>query len=347
LKTEKFAKRFTEFRMTFDSYKEIIEENDTVILYISFNTMHALTVTPTKVNKKGEENEHIYQCSYGGLIVKDLIGKRYGTRVQLSKGYAYVLYPTPELWTKTLPHRTQIIYATDISLVLLQLELKPGSIVIESGTGSGSLSHSFLRTIAPTGHLHTFDFHEQRVTLARKEFEKHKLGDLVTVKQRDVCQNGFDLENVADAVFLDLPHPWDAIPHAKRALKKAQGGRICSFSPCLEQVQKACAKLDEEGFIEISTMECLLREFQVRKITIPLYDHNKESSEYVPNTPAATIEDSNNKRKLEETSETNGDTKKPNLETSFVTGIPLTTMPGHTGYLTFATLKPDLSQLIN
>merc|ERR1719266_402267 len=133
----------------------------------------------------------------------------------------------------------------------------------------------------------------------------------------------------------------------KKAIKKAQGGRICSFSPCLEQVQKACAKLDEEGFIEISTMECLLREFQVRKITIPLYDHNKESSEYVPNTPAATIEDSNNKRKLEETSETNGDTKKPNLETSFVTGIPLTTMPGHTGYLTFATLKPDLSQSIN
>ena len=73
------------------------------------------------------------------------------------QGYAYVLYPTPELWTKTLPHRTQIIYATDISLVLLQLELKPGSIVIESGTGSGSLSHSFLRTIAPTGNAKYVD----------------------------------------------------------------------------------------------------------------------------------------------------------------------------------------------
>ena len=127
-----------------------------------------------------------------------------------------MLYPTPELWTKTLPHRTQIIYATDISLVLLQLELKPGSTVIESGTGSGSLSHSFLRTIAPTGHLYTFDFHQQRVDVARKEFEEHKLGQIVTVQQRDVCQNGFGLENVADAVFLDLPHPWDAIPHAKK-----------------------------------------------------------------------------------------------------------------------------------
>ena len=69
-------------------------------------------------------------------------------------------------------------------------------------------------------------------------------------------------------------------PFFTKALRKAQGGRLCSFSPCLEQVQKACAKLHEEGFVEISTMECLLREFQVRKITIPLYDHNKESSEY-------------------------------------------------------------------
>ena len=30
--------------MTFDSYKAVIEENDTVILYISFNTMYALQV---------------------------------------------------------------------------------------------------------------------------------------------------------------------------------------------------------------------------------------------------------------------------------------------------------------
>ena len=71
--------------MTFDAYKEFIEENDTVILYISFNTMHAITVNATRLNKKGEEYENIYQTSYGALKVMDLIGKRYGTRVQLSK----------------------------------------------------------------------------------------------------------------------------------------------------------------------------------------------------------------------------------------------------------------------
>ena len=87
------------------------------------------------------------------------------------------------------------------------------------GTGSGSLSHAILRTIAPSGYLHTFDFHEKRVEQAQQEFAEHGFGDLVTVKQRDVCNNGFDLNHIADAVFLDLPNPWEALQSAKSAMK--------------------------------------------------------------------------------------------------------------------------------
>jgi tRNA A58 N-methylase Trm61 len=39
------------------------------------------------------------------------------------------------------------------------------------GTGSGSLSHAFVRAVQPTGHLYTFDFHEQRADIAREEFK--------------------------------------------------------------------------------------------------------------------------------------------------------------------------------
>jgi len=89
------------------------------------------------------------------------------------------------------------------------------------GTGSASLSHAILRTIAPTGHLHTFDFHEQRVNRARDEFLAHGFDEsLVTASLRDVCTDGFDVESTtADAVFLDLPSPWLAIPFAAQCLK--------------------------------------------------------------------------------------------------------------------------------
>lgn len=92
-----------------------------------------------------------------------------------------------------------------------------------AGTGSGSLSHALIDTIKPHGHLYTFDFHEQRVALAKAEFEKHGLAAYVTVEQRDVCQSGFGekLRDTADAIFLDLPHPWLTIDHAVKCLKKS------------------------------------------------------------------------------------------------------------------------------
>lgn len=71
--------------------------------------------------------------------------------------------------------------------------------------------------------------------IATKEFECHGLGSRVTVSERDVYVEGFGVEGVADAVFLDLPKPWEALPHAVHAMKSC-GGRICSFSPCIEQV---------------------------------------------------------------------------------------------------------------
>ena len=96
------------------------------------------------------------------------------------------------------------------------------------GTGSGPLSHALIRTVAPTGHLYTVEFHQQRAEKAREEFREHGVEHLVTVTNQDVCKNGFGVSNIADAVFLDIPSPWEAIGHAKSALK-AEGNCTTSF----------------------------------------------------------------------------------------------------------------------
>ncbi|KAK8773240.1 hypothetical protein V5799_012222 [Amblyomma americanum] len=197
----------------FLSHDNVAQEGDTCVVYCTFASIYSIKLA------RGE----VFQTKYGALKHDEVIGRTYGTKVQCSRGYVYVLRATPELWTITLPHRTQILYTRDISMVTLQLDLKPGSVVCEAGTGSGSMTHALARTVAPNGHVYTFDFHEHRAQVAQKEFQEHGLGSVVTASHRDVCQEGFGIEGLADAVFLDLPHPWKAVEAAAAALKPGSG----------------------------------------------------------------------------------------------------------------------------
>lgn len=111
--------------MSFVEYSDFIQEGDVAIVYVSHDSMMQVKV------QQGAQT----QTRYGVIRHStDLIGKRYGSRVTCSKGgWVHVLHPTPELWTVTLPHRTQILYTTDIATITMMLELKPGSVVCESG----------------------------------------------------------------------------------------------------------------------------------------------------------------------------------------------------------------------
>uniref|UniRef100_F7F8B1 tRNA (adenine(58)-N(1))-methyltransferase catalytic subunit TRMT61A n=1 Tax=Monodelphis domestica TaxID=13616 RepID=F7F8B1_MONDO len=284
--------------MSFVEYEELIKEGDTAIIFLGHGSMFPVQV------QRGAQT----QTKYGVIRHSaHLIGQPFGSRVTCSKGgWVYVLHPTPELWTLNLPHRTQILYSTDISIITMMLELKPGSIVCESGTGSGSLSHAIIRTVAPTGHLHTVEFHQQRAQKAEEEFREHRVDRWVTVRNQDVCKNGFGVSHVADAVFLDIPSPWEAIGHAKDALK-VEGGRLCSFSPCIEQVQRTCHDLTEHGFIEVTTLKILLRKYNVRTSHLPM-QHLVEVLDPLPVLGQAQIK----------------------------IAVPLKETVGHTGYLTFA-----------
>ncbi|KAJ3171826.1 tRNA (adenine(58)-N(1))-methyltransferase catalytic subunit trmt61a [Irineochytrium annulatum] len=250
--------------MSFLSYSRVIAEGDLVIAYQAPDAM-----TPFNVKSGNTLNN-----KFGAFRHADMIGLPWGTQMQSSskKGFIYLLHPTPELWTLVLPHRTQILYLADISLVSAMLEMKPGAVVVESGTGSGSFSHSIARAISPNGKLHTFEYHQERADKAKAEFAEHGLSELIEVECRDVCKDGFGLDGVADCVFLDLPSPWEAVPSAKAAMKAGRVGRLCSFVPCVEQVQKSTAALMKHGFFDIRLFEVLIRPHEVKSIQLRALD---------------------------------------------------------------------------
>ena len=109
--------------------------------------------------------------------------------------------------------------------------------VLESGTGSGSLTTSLARAVAPWGHVHTFEYHAQRAEAAADEFASNGLSGVVTTLQRDIETLGFPeaLAGQADGVFLDLPGPHKVVASAAASLRA--DGVFVSFSPCIEQAR--------------------------------------------------------------------------------------------------------------
>ncbi|KAH9246074.1 hypothetical protein BASA81_016411 [Batrachochytrium salamandrivorans] len=188
--------------MVFIPQNATIQLGDIVVVYVNPEDMKAIKVTA----------DSQYQNRYGTFFTT-IWSESYG-EARGNKGFIYLLVPTPELWTLVLPHRTQILYQPDISLITSFLEMKPGVRMIEAGTGSGSFSHSAARTIAPNGILHSFEFHAERAEKARVEFESHGLSDIIKSSHRDVCKDGFGIVGEVTAVFLDLPSPWEALEHA-------------------------------------------------------------------------------------------------------------------------------------
>ena len=312
-----------------------IREGDLVIVYERVGCMKPVVVKP------GGK----LQNRFGIFMHRDWVGQHFGSRVDGvgGKGFLYLLAPTAELWTQALSHRTQILYAPDIAMVVTFLELRPGSVILESGTGSGSLTHALARAVGARGHVWTYEFHEQRAELARQEFDSHGLGGFVTVNVRNIVENGFPVErhrNSADAAFLDLPRPADVVASAAECLKP--NGMLCTFSPCIEQVQNACREMIRHGFMDLRPMEVMARKYEVRKERFSGLGLQAEPGEGPPKRQRVAGDGAS----LPELSPgagaeaVEGGTHAGGGTEGRVFVKPMMEARGHTGYLTFARLAP-------
>lgn len=208
------------------------------------------------------EKGKTFHTHRGFISFDDLIGKEYGTRINSSLNFEFaVLKPTLQDYIYKIQRKTQIMYPKDIALILMFSNIGPGSLVVEAGTGAGALTTALAYHIRPDGHVHSYEVRPEFVEIAQKNLKRANVSDYVTVKNKDVTE-GID-ETEVDAVVLDLATPWLVIPHAYKALKGS--GSLVSFSPTIDQVVKTVEALRENNYIDVETIECIMRAMQTER----------------------------------------------------------------------------------
>jgi len=215
------------------------------------------------IDKKGKK--YMIKCKgkfhshYGILDLNELIGKDYGTKIKTHKGDEFVvLKPNFIDYIEKMRKMPQIIQPKDAAVILAVTGLSRGSNVVEAGIGSGALT-IFLANVIYPGKIYCYEVREDFARIAEKNIREFKL-DNVFIKIKDIY-GGIEEEDI-DLVALDIPEPEKVVKDAYESLK--YGGFVFAYTPSLEQMLRFREKA--EKYFQIKTMECILREYESRKL---------------------------------------------------------------------------------
>jgi tRNA (adenine57-N1/adenine58-N1)-methyltransferase len=209
----------------------------------------------------------VYQLSGHKITHDDLIGRPDGSIVTLSGGKPMLaLRPTFGDYVLKMPRGAQVLYPKDLALIPMWADVYPGARVFEAGTGSGALTMALLRAVGLRGLVVTYEAREDFARTASQNIERY-MGAVPNLRAfRNNAYEGIQLleDGVPfDRLVLDLPEPWQVVPHAARVLRS--GGIYLSFVPTVPQVQQTVAALQGAAvFAMIETFETLLRTWSVQ-----------------------------------------------------------------------------------
>ncbi len=226
------------------------------------------------------------------LGVIKLDNAKLGSTIKSHKGNEfYLVEPTLYDIIKKMKRSVTTLLPKDIGMIIAYAGIENGETVVEAGTGSGALTMYLANAVGKEGKVITYDVRADASKIARKnleivgavkpnqkiigveeeEEEKEKEKEEITVNEKDNLYNvvqkigniteGIEEENI-DVLVLDMPDPWNVVEHAKKSLNPAKG-RIVTYVPYIEQAKKTVEALKEHEFLDILTVECIVRNMDI------------------------------------------------------------------------------------
>lgn len=201
----------------------------------------------------------VLQTHRGVIRHDDIIGQKWGSRLESHQGNPFYLFqPGIADLIKHIKRTTQILYPKEIGQILITMGIGPGMRVLECGSGSGGLATAFAYMVGASGRVFSYERKADIQALAIKNLERVGLSDRVTFRVGD-ASDGF-AERDVDAIFLDLPNPYDYLIQARASLRP--GGYLGMLVPTVNQVQLCLRSLTHNNFAFVEVMEVLVRYYK-------------------------------------------------------------------------------------
>lgn len=210
-----------------------------------------------KVRKEGIE-------THDGLVrISETETIRFGTVVETNIGRKLTLMrPTLSDLVSRIARRTQVLYPKEVGYLLLSLDIAPGSLVFEAGTGSGVSTAFIANFVRPSGRVVSMDVNEESIEIAKKNLSLLGLSDHAELRLGDVV-GGVPERNLFDAAVMDLPSPWEAAQAFWDLLKPSS--RVAVVIPTYNQLEKTATSLDEAGFSILDCVDISVQGIRVKR----------------------------------------------------------------------------------